>query len=194
MMTILTGAMLLYTGGGLRWIDDPSKTWFGVFGREDVFGVPVPAIILILFVIIFEFILKKTVYGIKVQAVGGNAYAVRFSGLNDKRIIMSTFVISGLMSAVAGIVMASRNMQYQTEIAFGYEFDVLSAVILGGTSLVGGVGSVLKSLLGVVIIVSLTKGFLMIGLPYYFQWVMQGIVILLIVWLDVASRKKEGLS
>jgi ribose/xylose/arabinose/galactoside ABC-type transport system permease subunit len=194
MMTILTGAMLLYTGGGLRWIDEPSKTWFSVFGRENVFGIPVPAIILIVCVIFFEFILKKTVYGIKVQAVGGNAYAVRFSGLNDKRIIMSTFVISGLMSAVAGIVMASRNMQYQTEIAFGYEFDVLSAVILGGTSLTGGVGSVVKSLLGVVIIVSLTKGFLMIGLPYYFQWVMQGLVILLIVWLDVASRKKESLS
>jgi ribose transport system permease protein len=83
-------------------------------------------------------------------------------------------------------------MQYQTGIAFGYEFNVLSAVILGGTSLSGGKGSVYGSLLGVLIIIALTNGFLMIGLPYYFQWVMQGLVIVVIVWIDVSSRYREG--
>jgi ribose transport system permease protein len=105
---------------------------------------------------------------------------------------MITFILSGLMSGIAGLVMASRTMQYQTGIAVGYEFNVLSAVILGGTSLAGGKGSVYGSLMGVLIIIALTNGFLMIGLPYYFQWVMQGLVIVVIVWIDVSSKRREG--
>ncbi|MFP3091009.1 ABC transporter permease [Treponema sp. TIM-1] len=194
MMSILTGTMLLYTGGGLSWVDNPSATWFRVFGRDSLFGIPVQVILLLVFIGIFEFILNKTTFGIKVQAVGGNADAVRFSGLNDKQIVLATFILSGLMSGIAGLVMASRTMQYQTGIAFGYEFNVLSAVILGGTSLSGGKGSVYGSLLGVLIIIALTNGFLMIGLPYYFQWVMQGLVIVVIVWIDISSRYREGLA
>jgi len=192
MMSILTGLMLLYTGGTLRWVDNPPATWFRIFGRGSAFGIPVQVILLLAFIIIFEFVLNKTTFGIKVQAVGGNADAVRFSGLSDKRIVMTTFVLSGLMSGIAGLVMASRSMQYQTGIAFGYEFNVLSAVILGGTSLAGGKGSVYGSLMGVLIIIALTNGFLMIGLPYYFQWVIQGFVIVVIVWIDVSSKRREG--
>jgi ribose/xylose/arabinose/galactoside ABC-type transport system permease subunit len=192
MMSILTGGMLLYTGGGLSWVDNPSGTWFRVFGRESLLGIPVQVILLLVFIGIFEFVLNKTTFGIKVQAVGGNADAVRFSGLNDRQIVLTTFILSGLMSGIAGLVMASRTMQYQTGIAFGYEFNVLSAVILGGTSLSGGKGSVYGSLLGVLIIIALTNGFLMIGLPYYFQWVMQGLVIVVIVWIDISSGYREG--
>ncbi len=194
MMSILGGLMMLYTGGALTWVDDPKSTWFSVFGRETVLGVPVQVIILVVMVIIYEFVLKRTTFGIKVQAVGGNASAVRFSGINDRKIVMITFVLSALMAALAGIVMASRTMQYQTEIAFGYEFDVLAAVILGGASLAGGEGSVVQTLIGVLIMTSLKNGFLMIGLPYYFQWIVQGGVIMLMVWFDVMSKRKEGLA
>jgi ribose/xylose/arabinose/galactoside ABC-type transport system permease subunit len=194
MMMILTGVMLVYTGGRLTWVNDPDSTWFRVFGRASIGGVPIQAIFLIVFVGVFEFVLRKTTFGIKLQAVGGNANAVRYSGLNDRRTIMQAFILCGLMSGVAGIVMGSRNMQFQLGIAFGYEFDALSAVILGGTSLLGGSGSVVKSLIGVFIISSLSNGFLMIGLPYYFQWVVQGLVIVFVVWADVLSKRKEGLS
>jgi ribose/xylose/arabinose/galactoside ABC-type transport system permease subunit len=107
MMSILTGVMLLYTGGGLSWVDNPSATWFRVFGRSSLLGIPVQVILLLAFIGIFEFVLNKTTFGIKVQAVGGNADAVRFSGLNDKQIVLTTFILSGLMSGIAGLVMAS---------------------------------------------------------------------------------------
>ncbi|MBQ4062068.1 MAG: ABC transporter permease [Clostridia bacterium] len=192
MMMILDGVMLLYTGGQLTWVDNPNATWFRYFGRETLFGIPMQVILLFVLVIIFEIILKKTTFGIKVQAAGGNPSALRYSGSNDKRVVLLTFVLSGLMSAVAGLVMGSRTMQYQTEIAFGYEFEAISAVILGGTSLSGGYGSVYKTLIGVLIMTSLYNGFLMLGLPYYFQWIVQGVVILIMVLFDVIAKRKEG--
>lgn len=191
---ILGGIMLLYTGGLLTWVDQPGDTWFQIFGRTTVGGVPVSVIILVVVTIIFEFILKKTTFGIKLQAAGGNASALRYSGSDDRKIVLITFIISALMAGLAGLVMGSRTMKYQNEIAFGYEFTVISAVVLGGTSLAGGYGSATKTLIGVLIMSALNNGFLMIGLDYYFQWVVQGIVILIMVYFDVLSRKKEGLA
>ncbi len=193
--TILSGAMLIYTGGQLRWINDPSSTWYQIFGRTKIFNtVPVSVVILVAAVLIFEYILVRTAFGVKVKAVGGNALALRYSGSDDRKIIVTCFVLAGLMGALAGLVMGSRTMKYQTEQAFGYEFDCISAVILGGTSLSGGSGSVVKTLLGVVIIAALNNGFLMFGLPYYFQWVVQGLIILVMVYFDVLSQRREGLS
>ena len=194
MQTILSGAMLLYTKGQLSWVNNPKETWFRFFGRVKVGGVPMQVIILIVLVIVFEYILKKTTFGTNVCAVGGNALAVRYNGSDDRKIVLGCFVISSLVGALAGLVMGSRTMKYQTEIAFGYEFDVISAVILGGTSLNGGKGSVVKTLLGVLIITSLNNGFLMFGLPYYFQWVIQGVIILVMVLFDVIAKRKEGIA
>lgn len=189
---ILSGVMLRYTGGQLTWVDNPGDTWFRFFGRETLLGVPVQVIILLVAVVVFEFVLKRTTFGVKVQAAGGNASALRYSGSDDRKIVLATFILSALMAAVAGLVMGSRTMKYQTEIAFGYEFDAISAVILGGTSLSGGYGSVYKTLIGVLTMQSLYNGFLMLGLPYYFQWIVQGLVILLMVLVDVLSKRKEG--
>ena len=193
MTMIMNGVMLLYTGGQLSWVDNPNATWFRFLGRESILGIPIQVIILLVSVIIFEFLLKKTTFGVKVQAAGGNADALKYSGTDDKKIVLITFVLSALMAAVAGLVMGSRTMKYQTEIAFGYEFNAISAVILGGTSLNGGSGSVYKTLIGVMIMTSLYNGFLMLGLPYYSQWVVQGVVILIMVLFDVVSKRKEGL-
>jgi ribose transport system permease protein len=192
MMMILRGVMLLYTGGQLTWVDNPNETWFSIFGRGTVLGIPFPAIMLFVFVIIFELVLKKTTFGIKVQATGGNPNAVKYSGIDDRKIVLITFIFSALMSAIAGLVMGSRTMKFQIEIAFGHEFSAISAVILGGTSLSGGFGSVYKTLIGVLIMASLYNGFLMLGLPYYFQWIVQGVVILIMVGFDVLTKKKEG--
>lgn len=194
MQTILSGIMLLYTKGQLSWVNSPNSTWFKYFGRAKIVGIPVQVIILIVMVVVFEFILKRTTFGTKVCAVGGNAIAVRYNGSDDRKIVLICFVLSALMGALAGLVMGSRTMKYQTEIAFGYEFDVISAAILGGTSLSGGKGSVVKTLIGVLIITGLNNGFLMFGLPYYFQWVVQGLIILIMVFFDVLSMRKEGLA
>lgn len=194
MMSILGGIMLLYTGGQIARVDDAKNTWFSVFGRGTVGSIPVQVIIMIAVIILFEFILKKTAFGRKVQAVGGNTSAARYSGIDDKKTVLITFLLSGVMAWLAGIVMGSRTMQYQTEIAFGYEFDVLSAVILGGANLSGGSGSVVRTALGVLILSSLKNGFIMMGLPYHFQWIVQCVVTLIVVWADGISKRKEALA
>ncbi len=193
-MMILKGAILLYTGGQLSWVASPKTTWFQFFGRADVLGIPMQVLLLAMCVILFEFVLKRTTFGVKIQAAGGNASALRYSGTDDRKIVLIAFVLSALMSALAGLIMGSRTMKFQQEIAFGYEFDVISAVILGGASLTGGSGSVVKTLIGVVILTVLQNGFLMIGLSYYFQWLVQGIVILFMVFIDVTAKRKEGLA
>jgi ribose transport system permease protein len=147
MLSILHGTTMLYSGGGVRIIKFPEQTWFGFLGRGVVFGIPFQVILYAVFIILFQIILKRTVFGKQMMAVGGNANASRYTGINDKRTVLVTFLSSGFMSALAGVILASRVMQVQPKLGVGYEFDVITGVILGGTSLIGGEGSVIKTFL-----------------------------------------------
>jgi len=102
---------------------------------------------------------------------------------------MMTFIISGFLTAVAGVMLSSRLMAAQNYLGQGYEFEVIAGVILGGTSLAGGEGNILKAFIGVLIIGVLRNGFLLLGLPYYTQWVAQWVIVVGVVWIDVASRR-----
>jgi ribose transport system permease protein len=192
MLSILHGTTMLYSGGGVRIIAFPEKTWFGFLGRGVVFGIPFQVILYAVSIFFFQLILKRTVFGKQMMAVGGNANASRYTGINDRKTVLITFILSGFMSALAGVILASRVMQVQPKLGVGYEFDVITGVILGGTSLLGGEGSVVKTFLGVLILGVLQNGFIMIGLPYYSQWIVQCIVIVLVVWLDITSRRSEA--
>lgn len=194
MLAVLQAVTLIYTGGKYTRVMEPDESIFRIIGREFVLGVPVPVIILAVLIIIFSILMTKTILGRQIFAVGGNSLASKFSGINDNKITMLVFVFSGLLTAVAGIILGSRMMAAQNYIGQGYEFQVISGVILGGTSLAGGEGNVFKAFIGILIIGILMNGFILLGFPYYTQWVAQWIIVLGVVWLDVASKRGKVLG
>jgi ribose transport system permease protein len=194
MLGAIQAITLIYTGGKYSRIAAPEETWFGFIGRGFVFGIPFPVIILAVVVVVFAVILMKTVFGRQLLAVGGNPVASKFAGIKDAKIIMLTFVASGLVTAIGGIVLGSRIMAAQNYIGEGYEFQVITGVILGGTSLTGGEGNVFKSFLGILIVGMLMNGFILLGFPYYAQWVAQWVILVVVVWIDVASKRGKVLA
>lgn len=191
MMSILQGVALVVTGGVAPYIMSPDGTWFKVFGRGYVFAIPVPVVIMIGLGLVFALVLNKTVFGRRVAAVGGGEVASRFSAIDSRRIIFATFVISGALTSVAGVVLASRAMMAKTNVGSGYELAVLAGVFLGGTSLMGGSGGIGRSLVGLVILGFLTNALIVFGAPYYAQWITQMMIIIAAVWFEVASRRRS---
>ncbi len=189
MLSLLQGISLIYSDGRNALIMDPENTWFSFIGRSYIAGIPVPIIILIIATIGFSILLRYTTFGRKIYAIGGNEAASRYSGINAKRIVFSCYVISGLMTAVAAVVFSSRVMGAQNNSGSGLELYVLSGVILGGASLFGGSGTILLSVVGVMILEFIQNGLLIVGLPYYTQWILTWIVIIAIVWSDLASKR-----
>ena len=193
MMQILQAITLLYSGGKYSTLADPKESWLASVGRGDILGIPTPVIIYLVCIIIFELILKRSVYGRQLLAVGGNPRACRFTGINEKKVVFVSFIISGLMSAIGGIILGGRVGAAQNTIGEGYEFEVIAGVILGGTSLLGGSGSVVKTFVGILIMGILKNGFVMLGFQYYIQWITQWLIIVLVVWIDVATARKKVL-
>lgn len=193
MMNVLQALTLMYTGGTTVMLKD-QNVWFCQIGRGNLFGIPYATFIMIVFIVIYAVLLNKTVFGHQVLDVGSNDEACRFSGINEKRIIMNTFVLSGLATAAGAIILCSRGGSAQPTIGMGYEFDVITGVILGGASLNGGSGNIVKTFIGIMIIGLLKNGFVIIGLPYYVQWLAQCLIILLAVWMTIQTEKKKGVA
>jgi ribose transport system permease protein len=188
MLSIIQGLALVYSGGNnvnvLDW-----DTWFAFFGREYILGVPVPVWLFLGGACIFWFILERTTFGRKIFAIGDNEIASKFSGVNQRLIIFSAFVISGLTTAIAAIVMGSRVMGAQSTLGQGYELTVLAGVILGGTSLTGGKGGVFRTVAGITMLGFIQNALLLLGYPYYAQWLVTWVIIILVVWLDLAGKR-----
>lgn len=189
MLSAIQGLVLIYSGGQNVDIVDQRGTWFAFFGRGAVFGVAAPIVIFGLLAIIFHVIMTTMPFGRKVYAVGGNPTASVFSGIPRSRVVFTTYLISALCVAVAAIILGSRVMGSQNNVGQGYELQVLAAVILGGTSLLGGAGSILKTVLGVLMLAFIQNGLILMGQPYYTQWLVTWAVIIIAVWLDVAAKR-----
>ena len=134
-------------------------------------------------------VLGKTPFGRKVYAVGGNEVAATFSGIPRARVVFFTYLISSFCVATAGLIQASRTMGAQNTVGQGLELEVLAAVILGGASLLGGSGTVFKTVIGVLILGFIQNGLLLAGLEFYVQFVVTWIIIILAVWLDIAAKR-----
>lgn len=189
MLSAIQGLTLIYTGGQNVDIADQGGTWFGVIGRGFFLGVAVPVLLFGVLALALEVVLKRTVFGRRVFAVGGNPTAAVFSGIRRNRVVLATYLISAFATGCAALIMGSRVMGSQNNVGQGYELLVLAGVILGGTSLLGGSGSVLKTVVGVLILGFIQNGLLLLGYPYYAQWLVTWAVIILAVWLDVASAR-----
>lgn len=189
MLSVLQGATLIYTKGQNVDIVDQENTWFAIFGRGDLFGINVPIIIFLGLALILGVLLHRTGYGRKIFAIGGNLHASAYSGLRVKQLVFSSYVISALAVAFAAVILGSRVMGSQNNVGQGWELQVLAGIILGGTSLLGGSGSILKTVIGVLILGFIQNGLLLLGYPFYTQWLVTWFVIIVTVWLDVAAQR-----
>ncbi len=187
-MTILRGLTYLYTGGYP--ILGSSKS-FKFIGSGYVGFMPVPIIILIVMVIFWQFILVKTKLGRYACAVGGNKEAARLSGVPVDRYHIMTFVIGGLMAAMSGIIYASRLNSATPLAGQGYELDAIASTVIGGTSVSGGEGSVIGTLVGVLLLNVVNNMFNLLGIQVHIQYVVKGIIILAVVGVDSYSKFKE---
>jgi ribose/xylose/arabinose/galactoside ABC-type transport system permease subunit len=170
-------------------IDDKAGTWFSFFGQDRIMSIPVPILIFALVAVVLSLLLAKTPFGRKVYAVGGNGQAATFSGIPRARIVFMTYLISAFCVATAGLLQASRSMGSQNTVGQGMELEVLAAVILGGASLMGGAGTVFKTVIGVLILGFIQNGLLLVGLDFYVQYIVTWIIIILAVWLDIAAKR-----
>ena len=189
MLSAIYGLTLTWSGGKNMDIADKAGTWFGVFGQSSVLGVPVPILMFGGLAVVLAFMLAKTPLGRKVYAVGGNGVAATFSGIPRARIVFLCYVLSSFCVATAGLMQASRSMGSQNTVGQGLELSVLAAVILGGASLMGGSGTIFKTVIGVLILGFIQNGLLLVGLQFYVQYVVTWVIIILAVWLDIAVKR-----
>ena len=189
MLSAIHGLTLTYSGGQNMDIVDKEGTWFGIFGQGSALGIPVPILIFVALAALLGIILAKTPFGRKVYAVGGNGTAATFSGIRRARVVFLCYVMSAFCVAVAGLIQASRSLGSQNTVGQGLELDVLAAVILGGASLLGGSGTIFKTVIGVLILGFIQNGLLLVGLQFYVQFVVTWVIIILAVWLDIAAKR-----
>ncbi len=189
MLSAIHGLTLTYSGGQNMDIIDKEGTWFGVFGQGEMIGIPVPIILFALLASILGIGLAKTPFGRKVYAVGGNGTAATFSGIPRARVVFTCYLVSAFCVATAGLIQASRSLGSQNTVGQGLELEVLAAVILGGASLMGGSGTIFKTVIGVLILGFIQNGLLLVGLQFYVQYVVTWVIIILAVWLDIAAKR-----
>ena len=194
MLSAIHGLTLTYSGGKNMDIADKEGTWFSIIGQGSLLGVPIPILIFAGLACVLTLLLAKTPFGRKVYAVGGNGVAATFSGIRRPRVVLMTYLISSFCVATAGLLQASRSMGSQNTVGQGLELEVLAAIILGGASLLGGSGTVFKTVIGVLILGFIQNGLLLVGLEFYVQYVVTWLIIILAVWLDIAAKRGRLLS
>lgn len=186
--TALRGAAYLLAGGTTVINNDLGFAWIG----NDYLG-PVPWLVLLAatVVLVSGFVLRRTVFGRDVYAVGGNPEAARLAGINEGAILVGVYTICGACAALGGVMSASRLYSANGQLGTGYELDAIAAVILGGTSFSGGLGGVLGTLYGALVIAVLNNGLTLLNVSFFWQLVVKGAVIVAAVALDRIRRGRE---
>jgi ribose transport system permease protein len=158
---------------------------FSWIGQGSILGVPWLVVIALSVVAVSWVILRRTVLGVRIYAVGGNPDAARLTGIKVWVVILFAYGVSGLLSGLAGVMAASRTLSANgAQLGLGYELDAIAAVILGGTSFVGGIGSILGTLVGALLIAVMSNGLVLTGVPEVWQFIIKGAVIIGAVALD----------
>jgi ribose/xylose/arabinose/galactoside ABC-type transport system permease subunit len=187
-MTIWRGAAFVWTDGRPVW---ELPAGFAFLGTGRLLAVPVPTIIMVLTFVASHIILTRTRFGRYVYAVGGNIEAARLAGIRTWRVLVNVYVLSGTLAALSGILLASRMNSGQPNAGVSYELDVIAAVVVGGTSLSGGAGSIVGTFIGAMLIAVLRNGLNLLNVNSYIQQVIVGVVILLAVMLDQIRRHRR---
>ncbi|CAM3769723.1 Ribose transport system permease protein RbsC [Vibrio aerogenes CECT 7868] len=188
-MTLLRGVTMVYTEGRpiSTGFTDVADT-FAWFGTGYMFGIPVPVWLMAFVFGLAWYLLNHTRFGRYVYALGGNESATRLSGINVDKVKVGVYAICGLLSALAGIIVTSRLSSAQPTAGMGYELDAIAAVVLGGTSLMGGKGRIMGTLVGALIIGFLNNALNLLDVSSYYQMIAKAVVILLAVLVDNKNK------
>ena len=196
MMMLLKGLSLVVSGTKPIYFSDVEQ--FGIISQESLIGyfipaMPIPNAVLILFLVALlgAFILNKTILGTYTFALGSNEEAVRLSGVNVDRWKIIVYSFAGALCGIAGLMIASRLNSAQPALGPGYELDAIAAVVIGGTSLAGGVGTILGTIIGAFIISVLTNGLRILSVAQEWQTVVTGVIIILAVYADNLRKKRK---
>lgn len=189
LMTFLRGLAYTMTEG--QPIVD-SALPFRDLGNGYIAGIPVPVVVMLVVYLISWFVLERTKFGRHIYAVGGNPEAARLAGVRVKWILTSVYVIAGALAGLAGVIFAARVVSAQPTAGTGYELDAIAAVVLGGTSLAGGKGRIVGTLVGSVILGVLTTGLILMNVQFFTQLLIKGLVIILAVAIDSLKQRSTA--
>jgi ribose transport system permease protein len=183
---IINGVALVMTQNAAFLVDNES---FGVLGAGRWHGMPYSGMLLMLFLLVFGFVLARTIYGEAIYAVGGNYEASRLSGIRVRAVVASTYVLMGGCVGLAGSIAASQLSSAQANLDPGIIFDVLTIVVVGGTSLSGGSGAMWRTAVGLVIIATISNGFVLLDISPYYQSIIKGSIIVAALALDTGLTR-----
>ena len=190
--TIIRGFAYIICGGKPVAIKNQT---FNKLGTLRVLALPIPVWVMIICILIFGFILARTRFGRSVYAIGGSAEAARLAGLNPKRIVTTCFIMIGVLTSIGGMLFAARMNAGQPAANVNLEFDAITAVILGGTSFAGGVGSMFGTALGIILIQAFNTGLIMVNVDSFWQYVARGALLLFALTSDYIreTRRQKAL-
>ncbi len=186
-LSFARGVILIITKG---WPVTNIPKPFLVVGQGDFLALPIPVWVMIVLGLAAHFVLSKTTFGRRTYAIGGNEQATFLSGINVKKIKVFLYMVSGAMAAVVGIILVARFNSAQADTGSGWELDAIAAAVIGGTSLSGGEGTILGTIIGAFIMSTLTNGLRILSVPQEWQIVTTGIIIIFAVYMDMLRKRR----
>ncbi|MGC8771327.1 MAG: sugar ABC transporter permease [Brevinematia bacterium] len=162
-----------------------------VFVMNSYEGIPVPVLLLFILVVIFKIVSEHTRFGRYLYAIGGNQEAAKYSGINIRFNTLMAFVLMGLLCGIGGVVLSARLNGATTSAGTGFELDVIAACVIGGTSLMGGVGNVTGAIVGALIMASLDNGMVLLNTPTFWQYIVKGLILMFAVLIDFQTKQKD---
>lgn len=188
-MTVWRGATLLIGSGSPISGFDASYTWWG---NGSFLGVPVPVLVFLVVAVSGYIALRYTPYGRHVYAAGGNPEAARLTGLRVDRVLTSVYAIMGFLAGLAGFIQSARLSSAEATAGLGYELTVIASVVIGGTSLLGGIGGIAGTVVGTILIGVLLNGLVIMNVNPYYQQIIIGVIIVLAVGFDTYAKSRRG--
>ncbi len=187
-LSLFSGLAQLVTNGAI--ISGVTGTWYGFIGREKLLGIPVHVYVFFIVAIISQVLLSNTAFGRKIKYVGTNDSAAEIAGIKSGRVRTIAFIISSLFVAIAALIYSSRMTTASPVAGAGYEFDAITAVVIGGTSLAGGKGSIFKTIIGVLLLALIVNILTLYNVMYSFQNIVKGILIIIAIIIDIRVRRR----
>jgi ribose transport system permease protein len=188
MLTAASGAAYVI-GGGAPINGLPSN--YGKMANTEILGVQAPVIVMLVGFLILAAVMKRTAFGLRIYAVGGNRTAAEVAGVNTRRTLTSVYLLSGGLAGVSGIILSSRVISGPPNLGSGYELDAIAAVVIGGASLLGGRGTIWGTFLGLLLIQTLNNGLDILLVPAYWQAVISGVLIVSAVAVDMWATRRS---